>query len=35
MKADYTFYIAAAYILCFAVLGGVALSSLLAWKKHK
>jgi len=35
MTGDYHFYISAAYIICFAVLGGVTLSTLIAWKKVK
>ncbi len=32
---DYSAYIAAAYIICFAVLAGVTLSTLWAWRKIK
>lgn len=31
--STYTFYIAAAYALCFIILTGITLSSLRAWKK--
>jgi heme exporter protein CcmD len=33
MSGDYFFYIAAAYGLCFVVLGAVTLSTLAAWRK--
>jgi heme exporter protein CcmD len=33
MNGDYFFYIAAAYGVCFTVLGAVTLSTLVAWKK--
>lgn len=32
---DYSAYIDAAYIICFAVLGGMTLSTFLAWRKNK
>ena len=33
MKGDYTFYITAAYIISFAVLAGITITTLIAWKK--
>ena len=35
MNGDYSFYITAAYAVCFIVLGGITLSTLIAWKKVK
>jgi heme exporter protein CcmD len=32
---DYSFYITTAYIVCFVVLSGMIVSTLLARKKHK
>lgn len=35
MTHDYSFYIAAAYAVCFVVLGGMIVFTLLARKRHK
>jgi heme exporter protein CcmD len=35
MNGDYSFYIITAYTVCFVVLGGITLSTILAWKKTK
>jgi hypothetical protein len=32
---DYTLYVAAAYIIAFAVLGGVTISTIIGWRKVK
>ncbi len=35
MKTDYSFYIAAAYIIAFVVLAGITITTLVGWKKVK